>query len=364
MEEPTETTDLVPSDVLEEPVSKNQLKKELKRQRMEEYWAYKRQKKKEAKKQRRQSSTISSPPSDTNLDSQPKQPKVEEEDIDNDAILERENKKTHLIKEFIKKCDSNFAVIIDCAFEDLHSERAFKSMCQQIMFAYGINRKHTHPVHLYVTGGSSGGPSSSNQPQKVFEKLAKCSSQNWIGFHEHTESYLTLPQFCINRHDSTQSIFDNDNTSAPTTIDDSKNSSSSANNSNNNSKGISSGDADQSIESAGVVSSSPQKQLVYLTSDATDTLDTLDPNCAYIIGGIVDRNSHKGITFQKATQQGIRTAKLPIKEYVQMAATHVLTINHVLEILLTYNATQSWPEALQSVLPKRKEFEAKVEDEV
>jgi tRNA (guanine9-N1)-methyltransferase len=46
-----------------------------------------------------------------------------------------------------------------------------------------------------------------------------------------------------------------------------------------------------------------------LTSDAEETLETLDDNTAYIIGGIVDRNRLKGVTYNKARHQNISTAK-------------------------------------------------------
>jgi len=98
-----------------------------------------------------------------------------------------------------------------------------------------------------------------------------------------------------------------------------------------------------------------KKQLVYLTSDAEETLETLSPDEAYIIGGIVDRNRLKGITYQKAKLQGIRTAKLPIKEHFALSATHILTVNHVFEILLRFSALQNWCEVLKQVLPKRKD---------
>jgi len=96
------------------------------------------------------------------------------------------------------------------------------------------------------------------------------------------------------------------------------------------------------------------QRLVYLTSDAEETLTTLEPDTAYIIGGIVDRNSLKGATALKAQSQGVRAAKLPIKEHVAMAATHVLTVNHVFELLLHYQRCGSWGDAIAAVLPQRK----------
>nr|AFK46731.1 unknown [Medicago truncatula] len=48
--------------------------------------------------------------------------------------------------------------------------------------------------------------------------------------------------------------------------------------------------------------------LVYLTADSEDVLEELDLKKIYIIGGLVDRNRFKGITMEKAQEQGIRTA--------------------------------------------------------
>lgn len=49
--------------------------------------------------------------------------------------------------------------------------------------------------------------------------------------------------------------------------------------------------------------------IVYLSADAEETLTELDPSCLYVIGGIVDRNRYKQLTFDKANRLHIRTAK-------------------------------------------------------
>ena len=43
--------------------------------------------------------------------------------------------------------------------------------------------------------------------------------------------------------------------------------------------------------------------LVYLTADSPNELSELDSSKLYIIGGIVDRNRHKNICFNKAVSQ-------------------------------------------------------------
>ena len=44
----------------------------------------------------------------------------------------------------------------------------------------------------------------------------------------------------------------------------------------------------------------PTESLVYLTADSPNVLESVDPKKVYIMGGIVDRNRLKGITFEKA----------------------------------------------------------------
>lgn len=98
--------------------------------------------------------------------------------------------------------------------------------------------------------------------------------------------------------------------------------------------------------------------LVYLTADSEDVLEELDLNKIYIIGGLVDRNRFKGITMEKAQEQGIQTAKLPIGNFLKMSSSQVLTVNQVVEILLKFLETRDWKTSFFAVIPQRKRSQA------
>lgn len=95
-------------------------------------------------------------------------------------------------------------------------------------------------------------------------------------------------------------------------------------------------------------------EIVYLSSEASEDLWKLKPYSTYIIGGLVDKNREKGICHRRATNAGIRTAKLPIGEYMDMASRKVLATNHVNEILMKWLECGDWGEAFFKVMPKRK----------
>ncbi|KAB8073715.1 guanine-1-methyltransferase-domain-containing protein [Aspergillus leporis] len=95
-------------------------------------------------------------------------------------------------------------------------------------------------------------------------------------------------------------------------------------------------------------------EVVYLSSDSPDTLTELKPYSTYIIGGLVDKNRHKAICYKRAVEKGIKTAKLPIGEYIQMASRQVLATNHVAEIMIRWLELGDWGEAFMKVIPRRK----------
>ena len=98
----------------------------------------------------------------------------------------------------------------------------------------------------------------------------------------------------------------------------------------------------------------PRENIVYLTSDSENVLQSMEEDKVYIIGGLVDHNQHKGLCLQRAKDKGIAHAQLPINQFVNMSTRKVLTINHVFEILSKSLATKDWKEAFFSVIPKRK----------
>ena len=102
----------------------------------------------------------------------------------------------------------------------------------------------------------------------------------------------------------------------------------------------------------------PTRNLVYLSPDAKDLLETVDADTMYVIGGIVDlRARGTAWSLPKANALGIKTARLPIRENLPRATNQILNIDTVLKLLLEKYAGKDWPAALAAALPSRKQGE-------
>lgn len=102
------------------------------------------------------------------------------------------------------------------------------------------------------------------------------------------------------------------------------------------------------------ISTEPDKEkIIYLTPDSDVVLEQIENDCVYVIGGIVDKNRFKGKTYESANSLNIKTARLPVPEFIDLKTSPVLTIYHVIEILLKYKECLDWKEALESFVPKR-----------
>lgn len=106
-----------------------------------------------------------------------------------------------------------------------------------------------------------------------------------------------------------------------------------------------------------------KSKLVYLTADTDEKIDSLDPGMTYIVGGIVDKNRHKLLCYNKAKELGIPARRLPIGEYINVAGRKVLTTTHVIQLMLKYFDNHDWKEALEYVLPPRKLDQASETDQ-
>ena len=95
-------------------------------------------------------------------------------------------------------------------------------------------------------------------------------------------------------------------------------------------------------------------EVVYLSAEAEDELDVLDPETVYVVGGFVDRNRYKGLTAAKAAHHNVRTARLPIGDFIASDARKVITVNQVVEILINYHGLRSWERAVREVIPLRR----------
>ncbi|CAB4387988.1 tRNA methyltransferase 10 homolog A [Rhizophagus irregularis DAOM 181602=DAOM 197198] len=85
-----------------------------------------------------------------------------------------------------------------------------------------------------------------------------------------------------------------------------------------------------------------KEKLVYLTADSDEYVQELDEEKIYIIGGLVDKNRHKNICYNKSQRDEIASAQLPIGNYIQLNTRKVLAVNH------------DWGKSFLEVIPQRK----------
>ncbi|KZL82307.1 trna (guanine-n -)-methyltransferase [Colletotrichum incanum] len=234
-------------------------------------------------------------------------------------------------------------LIIDCDFEKYMLEKELVSLASQITRSYSDNRAARYRAHLYVS--SYGGQlkerfETTLGSQHVHWKGVKLVEGDFVEASKDADELMKGPRGgqVINLLKPTG---EDGATKKPAVFRDVLDSAPSP---------------DPEPEPADEL-----KNIVYLSSDSVNTLDRLEPNTSYVIGGLVDRNREKGLCHRRAREMGIRTAKLPIGEYMNLSSRRVLATNHVVEIMLKWLETGSWAEAFLSVIPKRKEAKLKEE---
>lgn len=204
--------------------------------------------------------------------------------------------------------------LIDCSFNYLMTDKDFKSLASQITRSYSENQKA--PCRANIAVCSFGG-----DLRERFEGPLGGHYRSWKYFDFLEQDFLaTWKAKVIGDEDGSEDAkVQNDRSAAATSV--------------------------EKQESGNII---------YLTGDSSETLSELRPHDTYIIGGLVDRNRHKGICYKIASDKGLRTAKLPIGEYMKMSSRFVLTVNQVVEIMLRWLEYRDWGRAFIEVIPKRK----------
>ncbi|RDW86733.1 tRNA (guanine(9)-N(1))-methyltransferase [Aspergillus mulundensis] len=202
-------------------------------------------------------------------------------------------------------------LIIDCGFDDLMQERERVSLAQQLTRSYSENNKSPFNGHMVMS-------SFNKKLKERFETVLHNTHQGWKGINFTEEDWFHAAK------EASEVM-----------------------------QGPKGGQLVGPFEDK--ADAKPEDgEIVYLSSDSSETLTELKPYSTYIIGGLVDKNRYKGICHQRATELGIRTAKLPIGEYIQMNSRPVLATNHVVELMVRWLQLRDWGEAFMQTLPPRK----------
>ncbi|KAL8943265.1 MAG: hypothetical protein Q9216_001176 [Gyalolechia sp. 2 TL-2023] len=287
------------------PLSKNKLKK----LRRDQAWEEGREKRKELrklknkeKKERKRAAGEKFKP----LTVVPEKRKASDEA---EAQAPKESGRYHFVQMPI-------SFVIDCGFDDLMLDGERKSLASQVTRAYSDNHKARYKSHLFIS--SFGG-----HLKERFDNVLSGHHRSWKGVQFLEDNFQQAASQADGLMKSDQG-------------------------------GDLAGAFEQVPSSDQAKSKTEGGEIVYLTSDSPETLTELKPYSTYIIGGLVDKNRHKGICYKRAMDRGMKTAKLPIGDYMKMASRFVLATNHVVEIMLRWLQVGDWSEAFLQVIPKRK----------
>ncbi|ODV63000.1 tRNA (guanine(9)-N(1))-methyltransferase ASCRUDRAFT_74426 [Ascoidea rubescens DSM 1968] len=197
----------------------------------------------------------------------------------------------------------NSNLIIDCGFDELMTERERTSLTTQITRAYSENRKAEYYFNLKIT--------SFNKLLKERFDVSLNQYKNWIKNIDFYEQDFSEIDFLKDKN--------------------------------------------------------PEKEFekfVYLTADEPfEKLLTIEPGMTYIVGGIVDKGRYKSLCYDKAKKLGMKTARLPIDEFIKINGRQVITTFHVVDLLLKWSSHKDWKSAFEEVLPQRKLSENRKVDE-
>jgi tRNA (guanine9-N1)-methyltransferase len=211
------------------------------------------------------------------------------------------------------------ALVLDCGFDELMTDREVVSLGSQLTRCYSSNRAASRRARLVVS--SFGG-----RLKHRFETVLANNHLGWKGVAFTADDFVAAATAAAA---ATHAAEEGDKDAEPAGQDD----------------------------ALGPAGRPPA--VVYLTADSPHTLSALAPHTSYVVGGLVDKNRHKGACYKRACAAGVATARLPIGEYLTLQGRAVLATNHVVEIMVRWLEVGDWARAFQEVIPKRKDARLK-----
>lgn len=348
------------------PMSKNQLKKLRKREEWEagrEYRKAKRKQKTKEKKERKRAAW-------------------EERKVNGDVEVQPTSRKPR------NPVRLPITIIIDCCFDDLMMEKELISLGSQLTRSYSDNSRAIYQAHLVVS-------SWSGKLKERFDTVLNGHYKKWKGMRFLEEDFVEVAEkakgwMADPKTNKMGGVFakyanqpkqqDNDSNLSKENaqpLADADRTQDLAESGTDEAVAPSNGEPvstdqldsaqkdDKQVDAADSTdkSAAQEGEIIYLSSDSPYILEELKPNSTYIIGGLVDKNRHKGICHKIATEKGLRTAKLPISDFMEMTSRSVLATNHVNEIMLRWLECGDWGKAFMQVIPKRKGGKLREQDE-
>jgi tRNA (guanine9-N1)-methyltransferase len=319
---PSTTTDPTDHQAQQQPISKNALKRLRKRTEWENSKDERRLKRQEKRKERK-------------VRVRTEKQALIAQGADPDVVYNRNKPPTTLVP---------VSLVLDCDFEQYMTDKERISLSSQLTRSYSDNRQAPFRSHLYIAGFRG-------RLAERFRDGLRSTHKNWKGVTFWEGDFLECARKA--REDMRRSavvtapLQRSVDEPVPWTRDEK--------------------DPFPLPDVPEPPLDEEYKDVVYLSSDSPYTLERLEPNTTYIVGGLVDKNREKGLCYRRARERGIRTAKLPIGQFMVMQSRQVLATNHVVEIMLRWLEYEDWGKAFLSVIPKRKggilrEDESKGED--
>ena len=385
-------------------MSKNQLKK-----RMADIRWVKLKDERQSRKAARQASSSKRPRSDSEVEEEEGAQQQQQSSSSSSSSAGAKRRKA--LRDAI---DRGIKIAIDCSYDELMSQKERHSLAEQIKQAYGSIRGARHPLNMYLTslspssevydtlrrvtgflpgpgyGGNSGGGGDgegdagapSMWPIHVFSEpyttvfgAAAAGTESLIDVRLKSNSALSaasgtsaVPSEPTSSKSVSSTVNAVEASIQPSNLANSEGAHETESACNTNPDALFTGSSNSNSSSSAALPASTQSKappsVVYLSADSPHVLSELRHDTVYVIGGLIDRNRHKGLAQARAEAAGITTARLPIDQFVQLQASRMLTTLHVVQILLAWqDCGRDWKRAFLTVIPPRKGLTADAEEE-